>query len=131
MSIRIKRIYEPASKSDGMRILIDRIWPRGMTKDDARVDLWLKDVAPTTALRRWFDHRPERWADFSRRYVAELAENEAVDELREALKTRKPITLLYAARDEEHNHALVLARYLTRKRARESTGSRRSSSRSR
>jgi len=112
MTIALKRIYEPASKSDGMRILVDRIWPRGIKKDDAKIDLWLRDVAPSTALRQWFGHKPERWEEFRERYRAELSKNEAVVQLRQLSKKEKHVTLLYAAHDEEHNQAVVLAELL-------------------
>ena len=111
MSIEIKRIYEPAARSDGVRVLVDRIWPRGIKKDDAQIDLWLKDVAPTTSLRRWFDHRPERWARFRERYVAELSNNPSLAELRNLAK-KKRVTLIYSARDADHNQAVVLAEHL-------------------
>ena len=131
MTIAIKRIYEPASRSDGMRILVDRMWPRGLKKDEARIDLWLKEVAPTTSLRRWFDHRPERWEKFQERYSAELSDNPDLTELRDLVKKSKRVTLLYSARDEAHNQAVVLAGYLKRfpRRRKRTTGSRRSSSR--
>jgi uncharacterized protein YeaO (DUF488 family) len=110
--IRIKRVYDPPSAADGARILVDRLWPRGLRKESARLTLWLKDIAPTPALRRWFDHDPARWSEFNRRYRAELSGNAAaVATLAEILKT-EPVTLLYAAHDEEHNHARVLAGYL-------------------
>ena len=112
MNIGIKRIYEPARKADGMRILVDRMWPRGIKKDEAGIDLWLKEVAPRTSLRRWFDHKPERWDTFRQRYVAELSNNAAITELRDLLKKRRRVTLLYSARDTDHNQAVVLAEYL-------------------
>lgn len=111
MTIEIKRIYEPAARTDGMRVLVDRMWPRGIKKDDARIDLWLKDVAPTTSLRRWFDHRPERWDRFRERYVAELSNNPSLAELRNLAK-KKRVTLIYSARDADHNQAVVLAEHL-------------------
>jgi uncharacterized protein YeaO (DUF488 family) len=130
MTVAVKRIYEPASRSDGMRILVDRIWPRGMKKDESQLDLWLKDVAPTNSLRRWFDHRPERWEKFRERYLAELSDNAALKELGDLVKKRKRVTLLYSARDTAHNQAVVLADYLSKSRGRKpATGSRRSSSR--
>jgi uncharacterized protein YeaO (DUF488 family) len=104
--VRIKRIYEPAEAGDGLRVLVDRLWPRGVSK--AAIDLWLKEVAPSTGLRRWFDHRPDRWAEFQRRYQIELAQNPAIARLRD-LAGRSDLTLLYAAKDETHNHAVVLA----------------------
>jgi uncharacterized protein YeaO (DUF488 family) len=112
MSVSVKRIYEPSSKQDGMRILVDRIWPRGMSKERAKVDLWLKDVAPSTELRKWFHHDPTNWDEFKRRYVAELKERpEAVAQLKQAVK-RGPVTLLFSARDCERNQAIVLKEYL-------------------
>ena len=109
--ISIKRIYEPPSPADGRRILVDRLWPRGVSKANARLDSWMKDIAPSTELRRWFDHRPERWPEFRRRYIYELKENPALSTLRE-LAADRPVTLLYAAKDEAHNEAAVLAELL-------------------
>lgn len=116
MTVRIKRIYEPADENDGVRVLVDRIWPRGVSRFDAKIALWDKDVAPTTELRRWFGHKPERWEEFQRRYRAELGHSSAVTDLRK-LTRNQVVTLLYAAHDKEHNHALVLAAILGRKRA--------------
>jgi uncharacterized protein YeaO (DUF488 family) len=111
-NIRLKRIYEPPEADDGARVLVDRLWPRGIRKEEAALTLWLKDIAPSPELRRWFGHDPARWAAFARRYRAELAANApAVDTLRD-LAARGPVTLLYAARDTAHNHALVLADHL-------------------
>lgn len=109
--LRIKRIYEPAAPDDGARILIDRLWPRGVSKKTAHLTLWLKDVAPSTTLRKWFAHDPARWAEFRKRYRMELKANEAAEHLSDYLKSG-PVTLLYAAHDPAHNHALVLADYL-------------------
>jgi uncharacterized protein YeaO (DUF488 family) len=112
MDVRIKRVYETPQPSDGTRILIDRLWPRGLTKDRARVDLWLKDIAPSTSLREWFGHDPAKWEEFQRRYQAELDANPATEaELRAALQ-RGPATLVYGAKDEQHNDAVVLKAYL-------------------
>lgn len=113
MTVRIKRIYEPAEEGDGVRILIDRIWPRGISRYDARISFWEKDAAPTTELRKWFKHEPERWQEFRRRYRTELQHNPAAKALRTFAK-RRTVTLVYAARDEEHNHARVLAAFLRR-----------------
>jgi uncharacterized protein YeaO (DUF488 family) len=110
MPVKIKRIYEPPAPDDGQRVLVDRLWPRGVSRADAHVDVWLKDVAPSEALRRWFGHKIDRWADFQERYVAELKTNPAFDELRRL--TRTPTTLLYGAKDLAHNQAQVLARCL-------------------
>ncbi|WP_415287680.1 DUF488 domain-containing protein [Brevundimonas sp. S1H14] len=108
----LKRVYEAPAKTDGTRILVDRLWPRGLSKDKASVDLWLKEIAPSTELRKWFGHDPEKWEEFQRRYRAELKANgDAVSELRAALADG-PATLVYGAKDEAHNDAVVLADYL-------------------
>ncbi len=112
MNIKIKRVYEQPDKDDGVRILVDRLWPRGLTKEKAGVDLWLKEIAPSTELRKWFDHDPEKWQHFRRRYETEIRHN---DDLIKVLvdKGRKgTVTLVYGARDEEHNEALVLKHFL-------------------
>jgi uncharacterized protein YeaO (DUF488 family) len=116
-SIAIKRVYEPAADSDGQRVLVDRLWPRGIKKDDARLDLWLKHIAPSDELRKWFGHDPERWVEFQKRYREELkGKGDAVEELRDLLAKGK-VTLLFGAHDEKHNNAVVLAEYLNRKAA--------------
>ncbi len=108
MEIRIKRVYEKPRKDDGRRILVDRVWPRGLKKEQASVDLWLKEIAPSTQLRKWFAHDPEKWNEFRKRYSAELQENrEAVGLLKQELK-KGAVTLLYSARDEAHNQAVVI-----------------------
>jgi len=107
MTFRIKRAYEPAERSDGIRILVDRLWPRGVKKTTLKLDRWIKEVAPTPQLRKWFGHKPARFAEFSRRYRAELATNPAVAELRK-LGRSKAVTLIYAAHDPAVNHALIL-----------------------
>jgi uncharacterized protein YeaO (DUF488 family) len=113
---RIKRVYELRSPDDGQCVLVDRVWPRGISKDRLGDALWLKDVAPSAELRKWFDHRPERWKEFRARYAAELDRNsDALATLR-AMCKRGPVTLLYSARNEEHNQALALAEYLKTKR---------------
>lgn len=112
MNIAIKRAYLPPEKSDGKRILIDRLWPRGLSKEKAKIDLWLKEIAPSTELRKWFGHDPAKWAEFQKRYKAELSENkEAVGQLVEMAK-KQPATLIYSAHDEDHNDAVVLQTYL-------------------
>lgn len=111
-TVRIKRIYEPPAAEDGLRILVDRIWPRGLSKQKAKLDYWQKDIAPSTALRKWFAHKPEHWAEFRRRYSAELAANPALAELKARLKNHRA-TLLYGARDTEHNQAVVLVAFLS------------------
>ncbi len=117
--VRIKRAYEPASDGDGYRALVDRLWPRGVSKEKAHLDAWVKDIAPSTELRRWFGHDPERWDEFERRYRAELAEPERrhlVGELA-ARATHGPVTLIYGARDTAHNEAVVLCAILSAARA--------------
>jgi len=113
MEIFIKRVYEPATRSDGKRVLVDRIWPRGLTKVEAKVDLWLKEVAPSTELRKSFGHDPEKWADFQKKYKAELKGNPALTKLK-AVAKGGTITLVFAAKDEYHNNAVVLKQILSR-----------------
>ncbi|HEY4293193.1 DUF488 domain-containing protein [Luteibacter sp.] len=113
-TISIKRVYEEPGSREGMRILVDRLWPRGLTKEKAAVDLWMKDVAPSPSLRTWFDHREDRFDEFSRRYRAELEHNPAGAELR-ALTTKRKVTLVYGARDGHINHAAVLTEWLQQK----------------
>lgn len=106
--LRLKRAYEPVSPDDGTRILVDRLWPRGVSKEDAALDDWMKDIAPTTELRKWFGHDPTRWAEFQRRYKAELRQHDTeLDRIR-SLASKHAVTLVYGARDEEHNDAVVL-----------------------
>jgi uncharacterized protein YeaO (DUF488 family) len=107
MSLAIKRVYAPPGPRDGKRVLIDRLWPRGLGKDEAAVDLWLKDVAPSTGLRKWFGHDPRRWDEFRKRYRAELEGSEALAKLK-AMARRGRVTLVYGAKDEAHNDAVVL-----------------------
>jgi len=115
MNIFVKRVYEEPNKADGKRILIDRLWPRGLTKERAKIDIWLKDIAPSTELRKWFGHDPVKWDEFKKRYKAEINNNTAlVAQLEEQLKKAK-VTLVYAAKDEEHNDAVVLKEYLENK----------------
>jgi len=110
--IAVKRVYAAPENADGQRVLVDRVWPRGISKEHAALALWLKDVAPSDALRKWFGHEPARWAEFQERYRAELDGNEeAVTQLR-GLLHRGKVTLLYGAHDEAHNNAVALAAYL-------------------
>ncbi|HXP64226.1 MAG TPA: DUF488 family protein [Steroidobacteraceae bacterium] len=108
--ILIKRAYEAAARGDGYRVLVDRLWPRGLTKQELPLDQWDKDLAPTTELRKWFGHEPERWAEFQKRYRKELSSPEQRGRMRELLENASPraLTLVYGAKDEEHTHALVL-----------------------
>jgi len=115
MKVSVKRIYESAAKSDGFRVLVDRLWPRGISKSDAKLDLWLPDLGPSTALRQWFNHDPARWVEFQRRYHAELKEKRALlATITEQAKTGS-VTLLYSAKDEEHNQAVALRNYLLKR----------------
>ncbi|MGH6988211.1 MAG: DUF488 domain-containing protein [Caulobacteraceae bacterium] len=109
--IRVKRAYERHVSSDGRRVLVDRLWPRGLTKRDLADALWLRDVAPSAGLRKWFGHKSERWAEFRSRYFDELRSNPAIGTLRD-LVAAGPVTLIYGARDETHNQAIALAAYL-------------------
>jgi uncharacterized protein YeaO (DUF488 family) len=112
VEVRIKRAYEAPSTRDGARILVDRMWPRGLRKAEATLDQWLKDVAPSTALRQWFGHDPSRWEEFRRRYKRELArKGKLLDELRASARQGR-VTLIYSARDTEHNQAVVLREVL-------------------
>ena len=115
MHLNIKRVYEEPSPSDGTRILVDRLWPRGLTKQKAKVDLWLKDVAPSTELRKWFAHDPQKWPEFQARYKDELKSNGAgLSRIREEA-AQGPVTLVYGARDQEHNEAVILQKLLRSK----------------
>ncbi len=117
MAIKLKRAYEEPAAGDGFRVLVDRLWPRGISKAAAGIDLWLKEVGPSTELRKWFGHDPSRWAEFRARYRRELDRNpEAIGELRKHMR-RGTLTLVYGAKDEEHNQAVVLKEYLESKRA--------------
>ena len=112
MIIQLKRAFYPASEKDGYRVLVDRIWPRGLRKEEVRVDDWMKEIAPSTELRKWFGHEPAKWAEFRRRYFAELSHRrELVNMLLEIARSR-PLTLVYSAKDEEHNNAVALREYL-------------------
>ena len=110
--IKLKRVYENPSPKDGLRVLVERLWPRGLTKERAAVDLWLKDVAPSPELRKWFGHDPARWEQFQKRYGRELRERKKAIRLLKEKAKQGTVTLVYAARDEEHNGALILKRIL-------------------
>jgi uncharacterized protein YeaO (DUF488 family) len=111
--IRVKRIYDPAQMEDGFRILVDRPWPRGLSKEKAKVDLWLKEVAPSNELRKWFSHDPARWQEFQVRYNKELeAKNELLDKIKALEREKNVVTLLYSARDGIHNQAVALSKVL-------------------
>ncbi len=112
MTIKLKRVYETPAKEDGTRILVDRLWPRGLTKEKAHVDLWLKEIAPSTELRKWFSHDPAKWAEFQTRYKAELKNNPEQVVLLKKEAAKGKTTLLYGAKDEQHNEAIVLQQLL-------------------
>jgi uncharacterized protein YeaO (DUF488 family) len=112
MEVRIKRIYEAISKDDGYRVLVDRLWPRGIKKEDAQIDEWLKDIAPSDWLRKWFGHQPAKWDAFYARYLDELFDTEPLAHLRDLMKKHSTLTLLYSAKDEQHNHAIVIRDFL-------------------
>jgi uncharacterized protein YeaO (DUF488 family) len=112
--IRLKRVYEPPAPEDGVRLLVDRVWPRGLSKEKAAVDHWMKEIAPSAELRKWFGHDPDRWPEFRRRYMEELRQHMALlDQIRELASERR-VTLLFGAHDQEHNDAVVLMELLTR-----------------
>ena len=111
--IRVKRIYDPAGEEDGFRILVDRLWPRGLSKEKAKVDLWLKEVAPSDELRKWFHHDPSQWQEFQSRYEKELqAKKELLEKIKSFELEKKTVTLLYSARDVVHNQAAFLCKVL-------------------
>ena len=115
--ITIKRVYDPAARTDGYRVLVDRLWPRGLTRDDARLDEWLREIAPSSELRKWFGHAPERWPEFAKRFRRELSEPARaahIERLR-TLAADRTVTLLYAASDDRHNNAVVIADLLRSK----------------
>ena len=113
MMIKTKRIYEKYSQDDGFRILIDRLWPRGMSKSDAKIDLWLKEIAPTNGLRKWFSHDPKKWESFKKKYNEELKQNKSLlDVIKSLEKEHKTVTLVFSAKDELHNNAIALHKVL-------------------
>ena len=116
MKIVVKRVYEAAAKDDGFRILVDRLWPRGVSKEKAHVDLWLKNIAPSTELREWFNHEADKWPEFKRRYREELRNTpDAVREFHDATRGQETVTLVYGAKDEQHNQAVALQEILSRR----------------
>lgn len=115
MAIRLKRVYEPPSARDGVRIFVERLWPRGLSKEKAHVDRWVKDVAPSTELRQWFKHDPAKWEAFKTRYWAELDQRPAIIQELVELAQNRTVTLVYAASDTQHNNAVALKEYLERR----------------
>lgn len=114
-TLKVKRVYEEASKEDGYRILIDRLWPRGLKKATAHIDLWLKEIAPSSELRSWFNHESEKWAEFKKRYAKELSRKQELIKIITDKARSGTVTLLYGAKDEEHNNAIALQTYLSKK----------------
>lgn len=115
MDLRLKRVYEPAAAEDGYRVLVERLWPRGLSKERVRVDRWIKEAGASTELRRWFGHDPARWEEFRRRYADEVrARPDVLEELRDVLSEHGTVTFLFAAHDEEHNNAVALKELLER-----------------
>lgn len=114
--ITLKRVYEEASSKDGQRVLVERLWPRGVTKEKAAIDLWLKDIAPSTELRKWYNHDLEKWDEFRKRYDRELENNESALATMKELMAKGPVTFVYASHDQQHNSALVLKEYLENQR---------------
>jgi uncharacterized protein YeaO (DUF488 family) len=115
MPVKIKRIYDPYSKDDGYRILVDRLWPRGIKKAEAHIDKWMKEIAPSTSLRKWFhqeESETDHWNQFVKSYQAELKKSNIVEELLLDIESHQTVTLLYAAKNEEHNHALILQQFI-------------------
>jgi uncharacterized protein YeaO (DUF488 family) len=111
--IKLKRVYKPKEKGDGFRILVDRLWPRGVSKEKAALDLWFKEIAPSNELRKWFKHDPKKWKLFEGKYMTEIMENkENLKKLKEIIEKESIVTLLYGAKDEKHNEALVLKKFL-------------------
>ena len=117
MKLNIKRIYEPVEPGDGVRILVDRLWPRGIKKEKAAIDFWIREIGPSTTLRVWFNHDPEKWAAFRKLYLKELKNSPAVTELVLHIKGKKHVTLLYSARDEVHNQAVVIKEFVEKLRS--------------
>jgi uncharacterized protein YeaO (DUF488 family) len=115
MPIQVRRIYDSTNPQDGFRVLVDRLWPRGISKERAAIDRWLKEIAPSSELRTWFGHRSDRFSDFTNRYISELEGNPAIEELLGILHSNPTVTLLYGAKDDTINHANVLAYYLGRR----------------
>lgn len=109
MAVDIKRVYDTAAKKDGYRVLVDRLWPRGVSKEDADLDEWCREIAPSPELRKWFDHREDRFEEFAERYRAELVDHPDVERLHAMVHEKRPLTLVYAAKDPRINHAVVLA----------------------
>lgn len=113
--IKIKRIYQPCEKTDGYRVLVDRLWPRGVKKENAAIDIWIKEIGPSNALRKWFNHDAAKWKTFCSKYEKELQSSPALPQINSLLKDKKIVTFLYSAKDEEHNQAEALKAFLMKK----------------
>jgi uncharacterized protein YeaO (DUF488 family) len=111
-TIKIKRAYEPKENSDGFRILVDRLWPRGIKKEDLQVDVWIKEIAPSAELRKWFNHDAEKWQQFKSKYNTELKHSAFTEQVLALIKKHKTVTLIYSAKDEQHNQAVVIKDFL-------------------
>lgn len=116
MRIRLKRIYDKPARADGRRVLVDRVWPRGLTKEETQIDDWLKEIAPSTRLRKWFGHDPARWKEFKRRYANELDHRREQVERLAQQASKRTVTLLFGAKDIEHNNAVALKEYIEKYR---------------
>ena len=114
--IKLKRAYDPPSKNDGQRVLVERLWPRGVSKEKAKIQMWLKEIAPSAELRKWYQHDVSKWEDFQKRYTNELTEKEDMIKQIEQMAAKGPVTFVFAAHDEEHNSALVLKKYIERRK---------------
>ncbi|MGC8568141.1 MAG: DUF488 domain-containing protein [Candidatus Micrarchaeia archaeon] len=114
-SIKVKRVYDKREVTDGARILVDRLWPRGVRHDGSKVDIWFKNIAPSTELRKWFSHEVEKWPEFRERYIKELEQNPSIDKFISIIKDNGTVTFLYASSDTEHNNALVLKEFIDKK----------------
>jgi uncharacterized protein YeaO (DUF488 family) len=113
MMIKIKRIYEKANEDDGYRVLVDRLWPRGLSKDESAIDLWMKEIGPTTALRKWFNHEPAKWSNFRGKYLKELkAKQHLIEKIAQLEVEKGTVTLLYAAKNEHYNQAVILGEFI-------------------
>lgn len=112
MAVKLKRVYEPFEASDGYRVLVDRVWPRGLTKEEVHFDLWLKEIAPSAELRKWFNHEKSKWADFQKKYSLEIKGTEAFKKLKDIIKEHKVVTLIYGAKNEENNQAVAIKSFL-------------------
>ena len=118
MKINLKRVYDEPKREDGLRVLVDRLWPRGLAKEKAKLNQWMKEVAPSDELRKWFAHDPRKWKDFQNKYQGELkSKEELIEKIKHAEKEKRIVTLLYSAKDEQHNNAVALREILERKRA--------------